>query len=91
MKKAICGLLTICIVFFFVTVSPYAATDPLPSWNDGPSKQAVIGFVVAVTTPGSPDFMAKEERIYGTISPMSGLAIKAVVSVQTSPTASLLP
>lgn len=63
MKKSFYGLLTICIVFFFVTVSAYAATDPLPSWNDGPSKQAVIGFVVAVTTPGSPDFMAKEERI----------------------------
>jgi len=63
MKKSICVLLTLCICFFFATVSPYAATDPLPSWNNGPSKQAVIGFVAAVTTPGSLDFTAAEERI----------------------------
>jgi phosphoserine phosphatase len=45
------------------TIHKTAAADPLPSWNDGLSKQAIISFVVAVTTPGSPDFVAKEERI----------------------------
>ena len=46
------------------TIQKTAVTsDPLPSWNDGPSKRAVIDFVAAVTIPGFPDFMAKEERI----------------------------
>ena len=39
------------------------AADPLPSWNDGPAKQAIIDFVTKVTTPGSPDFVPGPERI----------------------------
>jgi hypothetical protein len=39
------------------------AADPLPSWNDGPAKQAVIGFVEEVTKEGSPDFIPVAERI----------------------------
>jgi len=39
------------------------AADPLPSWNDGPAKQAVVQFVERVTTEGSPDFVAPAERI----------------------------
>jgi hypothetical protein len=39
------------------------AADPLPSWNDGPAKQAIIDFVTKVTTPGSPDFVPVPERI----------------------------
>ena len=35
----------------------------LPSWNDGPSRTAIVDFVHAVTQPGSPDFVAAEERI----------------------------
>ncbi|MBV7482421.1 HAD family phosphatase [Bordetella sp. BOR01] len=35
----------------------------LPSWNDGPSRAAIIEFVKAVTQPGSPDFVAVGERI----------------------------
>ena len=31
-----------------------AQTDPLPSWNDGPAKQAIVEFVKATTTQGSP-------------------------------------
>jgi len=37
--------------------------DPLPSWNEGPSKQAIVNFVKHVTTPGSPDFVSTPERI----------------------------
>lgn len=40
-----------------------AQTDPLPSWNDGPSKQAIVAFVQATTTPGSSKFVPPEERI----------------------------
>src|SRR6476660_1159927 len=39
------------------------AQDPLPSWNDGPTKQAVTEFVKATTTQGSPQFVPPEERI----------------------------
>jgi len=39
------------------------ADDPLPSWNDGAAKQAIIAFVQATTTQGSPQFVAPAERI----------------------------
>jgi phosphoserine phosphatase len=44
-------------------ISPATAQDPLPSWNDGPAKQAVIEFVKATTTQGGPQFVPPEERI----------------------------
>jgi phosphoglycolate phosphatase-like HAD superfamily hydrolase len=37
--------------------------DPLPSWNDGPSKSAITAFVAKVTKEGSPDFVKPAERI----------------------------
>lgn len=40
-----------------------AQTNPLPSWNDGPSKQAITGFVARVTQQGGPDFVPPAERI----------------------------
>jgi len=39
------------------------ADAELPSWNDGPSRAAIVEFVRAVTQPGSPDFVAADERI----------------------------
>jgi hypothetical protein len=42
---------------------PPAAREALPSWNDGPSKQATISFVSRVTTPGGPEFVPAGERI----------------------------
>lgn len=39
------------------------ADDPLPSWNDGPSKKAIVEFVGKVTSARSPDFVPVEERI----------------------------
>ena len=40
-----------------------APADPLPSWNDGPAKQAIVDFVARVTTQGGPDFVPPAERI----------------------------
>jgi haloacid dehalogenase-like hydrolase len=40
-----------------------AQSDPLPSWNDTPSKQAIIQFVDRVTRTGSADFVAPSDRI----------------------------
>ena len=37
--------------------------DPLPSWNDGGTKRAILDFVAAVTGEGSADFVPTPERI----------------------------
>jgi phosphoglycolate phosphatase-like HAD superfamily hydrolase len=39
------------------------AADPLPSWNTGPAKEAIVGFVERVTRQGGPDFVPLPERI----------------------------
>ena len=38
-------------------------SDPLPSWNDGAAKQAILRFVQATTDRSSPDFVPPEARI----------------------------
>jgi phosphoglycolate phosphatase-like HAD superfamily hydrolase len=50
-----------CMVFSMATAA--RAADPLASWNDGAAKQAIIEFVKATTTQGSPQFVAPEARI----------------------------
>jgi len=37
--------------------------DPLPSWNEGATKQSIISFVNAVTDSESPDFVKPSDRI----------------------------
>lgn len=49
------------MVIFGSSIS-YSA-DPLPSWNDGPAKRAIIDFVTRVSTAGSEDFVPVAERI----------------------------
>jgi hypothetical protein len=54
------------ILFFFLAAlgSAFAqAADPLPSWNDGVTKQSILNFVADVTREGSPDFVPKPQRI----------------------------
>lgn len=41
----------------------FAQSDSLPSWNDGPAKQAIVKFVQTTTTQGSPQFVPPAERI----------------------------
>jgi hypothetical protein len=40
-----------------------AQSDPLPSWNDGPNKRAIVDFVARVTREGGPDFVPAAQRI----------------------------
>ncbi|MGH7287084.1 MAG: HAD family hydrolase [Myxococcota bacterium] len=40
-----------------------AQADPLPSWNDGAAKQAIVAFVKATTDEASPKFVPSAERI----------------------------
>jgi phosphoserine phosphatase len=51
-----------CAVAAAVLVKP-AMADPLPSWNDGLAKSAIVDFVEAVTTEDGPDYVAPAERI----------------------------
>jgi phosphoserine phosphatase len=39
------------------------AADPLPSWNDGAAKRAIVAFVEQVTKPDGPGFVPPAERI----------------------------
>ena len=40
-----------------------AAGDPLPSWNAGAAKEAIIRFIIVTTDKASPDYVPPEERI----------------------------
>ena len=40
-----------------------AAVDPLPAWNDGPTKRAILEFVAAVTREGADTFVPVPERV----------------------------
>lgn len=58
-RKSIC-------LFLGLTLSTSlfaSAQDPLPSWNDGVAKNAIIQFVAKTTTVGTPSFMLPAERI----------------------------
>jgi phosphoglycolate phosphatase-like HAD superfamily hydrolase len=51
-------------LLFVLSATAYAQApaDPLPSWNDGPAKQAIVKFVAATTTAGSAEFVAASDR-----------------------------
>jgi hypothetical protein len=51
------------ILLLALSTLTYAQSDPLPSWNDGANKRAIVDFVVRVTKEGSPDFVAAPQRI----------------------------
>ena len=59
MKSA---LMKVLLALLLLTNAAFAA-DPLPSWNDGPTKQGIISFVDKVTKAGSPTFVPPAERI----------------------------
>ena len=50
---------------FTAQAQPQAQTidDPLPSWNEGPAKAAIIGLVKSTTDAAGPNFVAPEARI----------------------------
>ena len=60
-SQNILALVLLVALMFTTTVA--RAADPLPSWNDGKSRQAIIAFVEKVTKPGSPDFVPVADRI----------------------------
>ena len=46
-----------------VAAAASAGDDPLPSWQDGPSRKAIIAFVDSVTRAGTPTFVPEAQRI----------------------------
>jgi hypothetical protein len=46
-----------------VSVRAQAQTDPLPSWNDGPAKQAIMAFVQTTTDQSNLKFVPPEARV----------------------------
>jgi phosphoserine phosphatase len=63
MKLTIVKSSVIAVTLMALSLSFVCAQDPLPSWNDGPAKQAILEFVKTTTTQGSPQFVPLEERI----------------------------
>jgi hypothetical protein len=54
--------LAFAVLFAALAGSAHAA-DPLPSWNEGPRKKAILDFVARVKKEGDPDFVPVPERI----------------------------
>jgi hypothetical protein len=54
----------ICTIALIVLSAGLAhAAEPLPSWNDGAAKKAIVDFVKKVTKKGSADYVPPAERI----------------------------
>jgi phosphoglycolate phosphatase-like HAD superfamily hydrolase len=51
------------LVYAVWLLAASAQAQPLPSWNEGAAKQAIVRFVSEVTTPGAPTFVPAEKRI----------------------------
>ena len=50
-------------LLLLVLTTAAQASEPLPSWKPGASRDAIVSFVQAVTQAGSPDYIAPPERI----------------------------
>jgi hypothetical protein len=46
----------------FADLSTSLGTSPLPSWHDGPARNAIVDFVKRVTTAGGKDYVPEPER-----------------------------
>jgi phosphoglycolate phosphatase-like HAD superfamily hydrolase len=57
------GLLGLVIAVAVLGANGVATADPLPSWQDGAAKTAIVDFVAKVTKDGGPDFVPPAERI----------------------------
>lgn len=63
MNKLFCSGLIFCYAVVLSASAMAQGTDPLPSWNEGATKQSIIKFVEEVTTPGGPGFVAPADRV----------------------------
>jgi phosphoglycolate phosphatase-like HAD superfamily hydrolase len=61
-RRLLSTMLTLCLGLACIQVAS-AADAPLPSWQDGPARRAIMDFVKRVTTPSGTDFVPERERI----------------------------
>ena len=61
--RRILGRLALLTAVLVGWAGPVAAQDPLPSWNAGATKRAILADVKEATTPGRPGFVPVAERI----------------------------
>jgi phosphoglycolate phosphatase-like HAD superfamily hydrolase len=57
------ALISLWLLPGFALAQPPMSGDPLPSWNDGAAKQAIVDFVKAATDQSNPNFVPPEARI----------------------------
>lgn len=55
--------LVLCAVLLTIHTYANAQTSPLPSWNDGPAKQAIVSFVNKVTDKSGGNYVEPEDRV----------------------------
>jgi len=86
---------TLALLFIIATTGRAhsdGAGDVLPSWNDGPTRTAVVDFVTAATRKGDPGYIAPEARVAvfdmdGTLmpeKPLPGALLPLVADVKTA-------
>jgi phosphoglycolate phosphatase-like HAD superfamily hydrolase len=64
MRYSIKNVLVLTALATIPALSPAVAqSDPLPSWNDGLAKKAIVEFVKTTTSQGSANFVPPAERI----------------------------
>jgi phosphoglycolate phosphatase-like HAD superfamily hydrolase len=51
------------LALLYLVASAAAHADPLPSWNAGPARDAIVRFVERVTRPGGAEFVPPAQRI----------------------------
>ena len=55
--------LVFCVLTGIAAAQSQSTGNPLPSWNDGDAKPAIIDFVTRVTDQNSPEFVPVPQRI----------------------------
>ncbi len=63
MKRKLTFLVAALVLFYAHTMVVAYAADPLPSWNAGKTKSAIVDFVEETTKESSPKFVPRAERI----------------------------
>ena len=61
MKSRLTVVLALCTLLLVAVAA--LAEDPLPSWNDGPARQAILNFVKTTTDQSSSSFVPPQQRI----------------------------
>ena len=51
------------VALLLVVPASAQEADPLPSWNDGPTKEAIVAFVEKMTDEGGADYVPPADRI----------------------------